>query len=395
MARPILFGGNVSGSSQSKYLVEFKAGKMEMKGNLVTPLKRKGLVFVNQSDDNLIHFCWKDRQTGKVEDDLIIFPEDAEFKRVPQCTTGRVYVLKFKSSSRRCFYWLQEPKEDKDEEYCKKVNEYLNNPPAPGSRNNNSGLAALSGLGGLPDLQDSELHNLLNNMNPQHLMQMLGGVGLGSQSNANSLAGILGNSSSNKSRGNSSTRTTPASSSAPSTAPASNVSTDANNRSKSSSTPQVPIQLSDLQSIISSLTGTQSQQAQGAAKEDIDLSSAITSEAMQSLLSNKDFMDRVKTFLPPASPDKQTPEPPVSEQLSSTVQSPQFKQALRTFSIALQSGQLGPLMQQFGLNQACVDAANAGDLEKFVKALEDTEKEKAKNKEKKEDEKKDDDMALD
>ena len=39
--------------------------------------------------------------------DLIIFPDDVEYKRVPQCTTGRVYILKFKSSSRKFFFWMQ------------------------------------------------------------------------------------------------------------------------------------------------------------------------------------------------------------------------------------------------------------------------------------------------
>lgn len=60
----------VTGSrgSSSKYLVEFRAGKMNLKGNTVTPDKRKGLVYIQQSDDSLIHFCWKDRTTGNVDD---------------------------------------------------------------------------------------------------------------------------------------------------------------------------------------------------------------------------------------------------------------------------------------------------------------------------------------
>lgn len=67
MASGALFG-NTSGRSQSKNLVEFRAGKMHMKGKMVHPDKRKGLVYVHQSEDSLMHFCWKDRTTGTVED---------------------------------------------------------------------------------------------------------------------------------------------------------------------------------------------------------------------------------------------------------------------------------------------------------------------------------------
>ncbi|KAL4680843.1 hypothetical protein H8959_022784 [Pygathrix nigripes] len=153
-----LFPSLVPGSrgASNKYLVEFRAGKMSLKGTTVTPDKRKGLVYIQQTDDSLIHFCWKDRTSGNVEDDLIIFPDDCEFKRVPQCPSGRVYVLKFKAGSKRLFFWMQEPKTDQDEEHCRKVNEYLNNPPMPGAlgASGSSGheLSALGGEGGLQSL---------------------------------------------------------------------------------------------------------------------------------------------------------------------------------------------------------------------------------------------------
>ena len=54
--------------NQQKHLIEFKAGKMYMKENMVHPDKRKGLLYVYQSDDALMHFCWKDRTSGVVED---------------------------------------------------------------------------------------------------------------------------------------------------------------------------------------------------------------------------------------------------------------------------------------------------------------------------------------
>ena len=53
------------------------------------------------------------------QDDRIIFPGDAEYKYVEQARgnakNARVFVLKFQGSSERLFFWMQEPRADKDE----------------------------------------------------------------------------------------------------------------------------------------------------------------------------------------------------------------------------------------------------------------------------------------
>eukprot|EP00069_Balaena_mysticetus_P009612 bmy_20337T0 len=239
-----LFPSLVPGSrgSSNKYLVEFRAGKMSLKGTTVTPDKRKGLVYIQQTDDSLIHFCWKDRTSGNVEDDLIIFPDDCEFKRVPQCPSGRVYVLKFKAGSKRLFFWMQEPKTDQDEEHCRKVNEYLNNPPMPGALGaSGSGGHELSALGGgLGALTGPGLASLLGSGGPP--------ASSSSSSSRSQSAAVTPSSTT------SSTRATPApsapaaaSTTSPSPAPSSG------NGTSTAASPTQPIQLSDLQSILATM----------------------------------------------------------------------------------------------------------------------------------------------
>ncbi|XP_049438136.1 proteasomal ubiquitin receptor ADRM1 isoform X2 [Epinephelus fuscoguttatus] len=412
MSSGALFPSLVSGSrgSSSKYLVEFRAGKMTLKGNVVTPDKRKGMVYIQQSDDSLIHFCWKDRTTGNVDDDLIIFPDDCEFKKVSQCTTGRVFVLKFKAGSKRLFFWMQEPKSDKDDEYCRKVNEYLNNPPIPGAAGSGGGsgheLSALGGEGGL--------QNLLGNMSHNQLMQLigptgLGGLGLGALAGPG-LANLLGSggpatSSSSSSSRSQSAAATPSSGGAPrvssSQAPTTPVTPAASAVSPTSvapstpasaQTPQAPasvgsptshqpIQLSDLQSILATMNVPAASAAQGTA---VDLASVCTPEMMAPILANAEVQQRLLPFLPSGESLPQS-----AEEIQNTINSPQFQQSMSMFSSALASGQLGPLMSQFGLPAEAVDAANRGDVEAFAKAMQGN---RGDAKDKKED---DEDMSLD
>ncbi|XP_025254095.1 proteasomal ubiquitin receptor ADRM1 isoform X3 [Theropithecus gelada] len=363
-----LFPSLVPGSrgASNKYLVEFRAGKMSLKGTTVTPDKRKGLVYIQQTDDSLIHFCWKDRTSGNVED---------------------------------------EPKTDQDEEHCRKVNEYLNNPPMPGAlgASGSSGheLSALGGEGGL--------QSLLGNMSHSQLMQLIGPAGLGGLGGLGALTGpglasLLGSSgppgssSSSSSRSQSaavtpssttsSTRATPApsapaaaSATSPSPAPSSG-----NGASSTAASPTQPIQLSDLQSILA----TMNVPAGPAGGQQVDLASVLTPEIMAPILANADVQERLLPYLPSGESLPQT-----AEEIQNTLTSPQFQQALGMFSAALASGQLGPLMCQFGLPAEAVEAANKGDVEAFAKAMQNNAKPEQKEGDTKDKKDEEEDMSLD
>lgn len=74
--------------------------------------------------------------------------------------------MSVRNKAHNCMSHFKEPKTDKDDDYCRRINEALNNPPTSGGRG--------GGGGGAPD---GELQNLLNNMSQQQLMQLFGGVG--------------------------------------------------------------------------------------------------------------------------------------------------------------------------------------------------------------------------
>uniref|UniRef100_A0A7M4EDA6 ADRM1 26S proteasome ubiquitin receptor n=1 Tax=Crocodylus porosus TaxID=8502 RepID=A0A7M4EDA6_CROPO len=367
MSSGALFPSLVPGSrgSSSKYLVEFRAGKMSLKGSTVTPDKRKGLVYIQQTDDSLIHFCWKDRTSGSVED---------------------------------------EPKTDKDEEHCRKVNEYLNNPPMPGALGGNaSGGHELSALGG-----EGGLQSLLGNMSHNQLMQLIGPTGLGGLGGLGALTGpglasLLGSggpptsSSSSSASVNQSAAVTPSSTTsstrvtpAPSAPAAASVTSpspvpSSGNGTSSAASPTQPIQLSDLQNILATMNVPS-----GAGGQQVDLATVLTPEIMAPILANAEVQERLLPYLPSGESLPQT-----AEEIQNTLTSPQFQQALSMFSAALASGQLGPLMSQFGLPAEAVDAANKGDVEAFAKAMQNSVKSDQKEGDSKDKKDEEEDMSLD
>ncbi|KAJ4839944.1 regulatory particle non-ATPase [Turnera subulata] len=113
--------------AMQEVMLEFRAGRMLMEGKRVVPDARKGLVRVARGEEGLVHFQWLDRNQNVVEDDQIIFPEEAVFEKVNQAQ-GRVFILKFNTDDRKFFFWMQEPNAENDSQLCSSVNYYINRP---------------------------------------------------------------------------------------------------------------------------------------------------------------------------------------------------------------------------------------------------------------------------
>lgn len=67
------------------------------------------------------------------------------------------------------------------------------------------------------------------------------------------------------------------------------------------------------------------------------------------------MQERLKPFLPEGEE-----LPSTAAQLEETVKSPQFRQALHSFSEALATGQLASVLKQFGLPASAQEAASKG-----------------------------------
>jgi len=105
-------------------LITFKAGKCALSGRKITPDPTPGYVYLYNEDD-FIHFCWRPRSvpSSQPELDLLMIPGDGNFhpvvknpgaESVESPTNGRIFVLKFSSSSQKHYFWMQSGAQSRD-----------------------------------------------------------------------------------------------------------------------------------------------------------------------------------------------------------------------------------------------------------------------------------------
>ena len=102
----------------------------------------------------MLHFKWTDRTSGGVEEDRLVFPSSATFKRVKTPNEAdRVYV--FTQDNQHILFWLQDKSSEKDAELVGKINEFIQNPQSVDAAlaamaASNAANPANPGMGGLP-----------------------------------------------------------------------------------------------------------------------------------------------------------------------------------------------------------------------------------------------------
>ncbi|OOG00984.1 hypothetical protein ASPCADRAFT_159411 [Aspergillus carbonarius ITEM 5010] len=105
-------------------IITFKAGICDLEASgeppVVRPKPTPGYIYL-YSEDELVHFCWRPRSAPHTEPelDLVMVPSDGCFIPYKPAgnaapTNGRVYVLKFSSSSQRHLFWLQSKTQHED-----------------------------------------------------------------------------------------------------------------------------------------------------------------------------------------------------------------------------------------------------------------------------------------
>ncbi|CAI4228833.1 unnamed protein product [Auanema sp. JU1783] len=298
-------------NTASPNLIEFKAGRSNLQAGTenkkkVVADKCKGTIIIKQSSDQLMHFCWKNRETGAIVDDLIIFPGDTEFREVKGCPDGQVFMLKFKTSNESRFFWVQEPDIEKD--IVQKVNDTLNKPPSQrmAARGGSSERHVAPSVTGFPGTEE---FSTLGGIDHQQLVQLLQFMNPGN----NSESGL----------------------------------TQLNNASNES----------ELQQLVNQL-----QQPEGS-QPYVHLDEVLSGERVAGTVQNN--QDRLLPHIPESDN--------AAEELASTIHSPQFKQATNAFGQALQTGQMGPVLERFGVSSEATKAAANGNLVEFAKKLTEVE----------------------
>ena len=168
--------------------MEFRAGRafLDEQTRMVTADKKRGKIKLIKDEQGILKFQWFNRISKQKELDLMLMPTTAKWEKVNECTDGRVFLLRMIGSNRKHFFWMQEPKDDKDDEYSTNINKLCNGESlsddksgssSSSSNNASAGSVGNTGFGGFGASAPSQGGAQGNDAMTQLLLNALRGTG--------------------------------------------------------------------------------------------------------------------------------------------------------------------------------------------------------------------------
>jgi len=254
--------------------------------------------------------------------------DDAVFRKVEE-SNARVYLLEWKTSNRKFFYWMQEKTDEKDQENCQTINKFINNPNSGNTQEGGSGGGNFTSGG---QVNSQQLYNILNRARQQHQ----GGRGSSGTTTTNTQG----------------TSTTPNTTSNTSTTQGSG--TNQTTTGETGETGGTGVQLSHLRSLL------QRHKPSGPSLVDVMDPNEL---GLLGIFQNEDVLKALKEYLPEGNDS-------TSETFEANVRSPPFQQALKIFSYALRhSSDMGGILFSLDLDPNL--AGPNTTIEEFLRALQE------------------------
>lgn len=136
-------------------LCEFKAGRMNFDGRMVTPDRRRGWIRVlrDPHQPGMVTFEFCD-EAKSPQETIILFPDIAKFEKVKQ-SDDRVYLLEIQPEPRRLFFWMQDDDKENDAERMKKCHNAINGIATEEPAAGGDAVPASTSTTNAPRMQDS------------------------------------------------------------------------------------------------------------------------------------------------------------------------------------------------------------------------------------------------
>lgn len=341
--------------AQNSYLAEIRCGRMNMnsENGMVEPELEKGLLYVHRSrEDMLVHLAWKNRKSDSVLDDMIIFEGDCTVKQIKQLPDHRVFFIKMNQIGQRKFFWFQHTNKEKDDELIKDLNLALNDPSAAEAKKK----AAQASAGVKPSGKArglDQLSSLLgsNNANTGEVLnQLMQSGALGQDGMQQLLEQLTGG---NEFGGSQTPSAATSATNATAAAAAQQTPVSSNSNAKGAASKK--LKMNDLANAFSQVKTT----------KQYDLTKVLGTDSLVGMLSNKEVQDKLNEHMP-----KDGKIAGTEGDIRAAIGSPQYQQAVQAFQEALESGQLGPVLQQFQLPEDAIKAAGTGNIKLFAEAME-------------------------